>query len=157
MAWYSCFTLFAGLFILVSAQEGTIIDKSKLPACALTCQLLIGAQALCVPPTAPVTNQATYQACFINSNYMLPYRQSNPNGVCDAECPSAADRQQILTWFTGLMNGGVVVTPAGSNNQATSTSSSTASTATSTTSSSKGSKNTHPTWYVVSLGTWWIY
>jgi hypothetical protein len=135
--------------LTIGAQEGTILDHSKLPTCAFQCTLLLQAQSLCVPPTAPAQGQAIYQTCFCNSNYLAPYKAGSPTGVCDAACPAAADEQQILSWYKGLCTGGAVVIPNnGVSGSGTSTTSA-ASTATATTSSSSLSsshKSSHPTW-----------
>ncbi|KKA21758.1 Integral membrane protein [Rasamsonia emersonii CBS 393.64] len=41
--------------------------SSTFPACALSCTTLQQAQSGCVPPAAPVSNQATYVSCFCQS------------------------------------------------------------------------------------------
>jgi hypothetical protein len=140
------FVTILSLALTIGAQQGTILDKSKLPSCAFQCANLENAQNLCVPPIAPAQGQGVYQACFCNSNYLVNYKTGTPTGVCDAECPAAADRQQILTWYTGLCIGGVVVIPNnGVSTSATTTASGTASTSTSS-SSSSSKKSSQPTW-----------
>jgi hypothetical protein len=135
------------LAVTISAQQGTILDKSKLPACALQCANLENSQKLCVPPIAPAQGQAVYQACFCNSNYLVNYKSGTPTGVCDAECPAAADRQQILTWYTGLCTGGVVVIPNnGVATTATTTAAGAAGTSTTSSSSSSSKSSSQPTW-----------
>lgn len=135
------------LSAISAAQVGTVLDSSKLPACALKCQTLLTAQAGCVPPAAAVTSQATYQSCFLESAFLANYKAGIATGVCDSECPSTDDRNKILSWYTSLKNGGVVVTPNAGTNTASSTSSAATSTASTTTSSTASSNtNSHPTW-----------
>ncbi|KAF2405418.1 hypothetical protein EJ06DRAFT_525935 [Trichodelitschia bisporula] len=115
--------LLSTLTLIPTATAQAVIDQSKLPSCAASCQLLNAAQSLCVPPSAPVTGQTTYQTCFCNSNYLTPFK-TTPNGVCDSECSSASDRTAIQQWFLGLCNGGAVVTPSSTDSAAASTSTS---------------------------------
>jgi hypothetical protein len=129
---------------LTSAQTGTILDHSRLPDCAFQCPTLLGAQASCVPPSAPQADQGTYQTCFCNSNPLAPFRAGGTAGVCDGTCQQN-DLVQIQQWFQGLCTGGVVVIPNGGD-AATSTSSGLSSTgqASSPSPSSRG-----PTWYAI--------
>jgi hypothetical protein len=136
------------LSTLIRAQQATIIDRSKLPACVSTCTTLTEAERLCVPPVAPAQNQAVYQTCFCQSNLLVNLKAGSAVGLCDAACP-AADGARIESWFQGLCAAGApVVTPGGGSNQGTSTATSSGTTSTSTSSSSSSSdqKNTHPTW-----------
>lgn len=152
-AFATTLAVFAALSSLVHAQEGTIIDPSKLPQCALSCNLLTSAQSLCVPPVAPANGQASYQTCFCNSNFLVNYKAGSSAGVCDAECTSDADRQQILQWYTGLCNGGTVVIPAGNGDATANTGGgaetvgdSPASTTTSAAVGSRPSSGQHKSW-----------
>ncbi|KAE9971521.1 hypothetical protein EG328_005528 [Venturia inaequalis] len=135
------------LSTFVRAQVGQILDRSKLPSCAFNCALLTSAQTLCVPPTAPTANAATYQTCFCNSNYLAPFKAGVTTGVCDAECPSPSDLTQIQKWFAGLcISSTAVVVP---NNAAVATGTTTALTATATASSkssSGGGSGGHKSW-----------
>jgi hypothetical protein len=99
----SALLLASNLFVpAVLAQTPQLIDPNALPACALNCALLNQAQAACLPPAAPVSNKAGYDACFCQSAYLQPF-YSSPNGVCDAECASdTAALSQIQKWYTGL-------------------------------------------------------
>ena len=137
-------------FVLLSnpttAQVGTILDHSKLPNCAFSCQTLLNAQSTCVPSGgAPTSNQQTYQSCFCQSSYLVPFK-SSPVDICQGGC-TATDLQQIQSWYTNLCNGGVVVTPGGS--AATSSSSSSSAAAATSTSSTQKTSNkgtSNPTW-----------
>jgi hypothetical protein len=149
----SCIPLtLLSLSSFVTAQVGQILDKSKLPACAFSCQLLLSAQALCVPPTAPQADPSVYQTCFCQSNYLANYRQGISTGVCDNECPSASDRTAIEQWYNGLCQGGVVVIP---NNGGTAATTTTAGAGSETTAASSGSTSGrgsgHQTWYGIAM------
>ena len=143
-------------FILLShptiAQVGTILDHSKLPNCAFSCQTLLNAQRACVPSGgAPTTNQATYQSCFCQSAYLVQFK-STAIDICSGAC-TATDLQQIQSWYTSLCSSGVVVTPGGS--AATSTSSSgSAATATSKSGTHKTKGTSSQTWIGTHYG--WI-
>jgi hypothetical protein len=146
------------LFTLTAAQVGTILDPSKLPQCAFSCQTLVSAQSLCVPPVAPQQDQATYQTCFCNSNYLVNYKAGAVSPTCDDACSSDDDRKAIQQWFVKLCSGGTVVTPVGNgaNVAATAAASGSAATgaATGTTGQSSGSGSSssgQKSWYVVSI------
>ena len=133
-----------------SAQVGTLLDKSKLPACALQCQNLLSAQAVCVPPSAQVTDQTTYQTCFCQSAYLATFKQS-PIDICGGVC-TAGELQSIQSWYDGLCTpGGPVVTPNQNGAEqvpaATTTAAAAATTTSSPTSSPKSSKHSGPSWY----------
>jgi hypothetical protein len=104
-----------------------------------------------VPPSAQTSDQNTYQTCFCQSAYLATFKQS-PIDICAGVC-TAAELQQIQTWYTGLCTpGGPVVTPNQDGAaQPTSTAAAAAGAATSTASassqnSSKTSKNSNPSW-----------
>jgi hypothetical protein len=94
----STLTFVSILSLCATAQ--TIIDFGALPACAQPCTILQQAQALCVPPAAPATDQSIYKICFCQSAYLQPL-YSTPNGVCDAFC-SQPDLAAIQGWFLGF-------------------------------------------------------
>ncbi|KAG5288317.1 integral membrane protein [Histoplasma ohiense] len=71
--------------------------SAAFPGCAVACPLLHEAQANCVPPAAPVTNQATYSLCFCQSTLLRALR-SSPNRVCDAVCPPT-DLITLQKWY----------------------------------------------------------
>ena len=90
-----------------SAQQATLL-ASNLPACAQQCPVLLQAQAGCVPPAAPVTDQAIYQSCFCQSALLTQLPTSN---ICAPQC-SAEDIGTIQAWFNGLCaQGAPVATP----------------------------------------------
>lgn len=130
------------LTTFAAAQVGTLLDPSKLPNCAFSCQTLLSAQSLCVPPTAPNSNQATYQTCFCNSNYLAGYKAGAVSPTCDDACSTESDRQAIQQWFVSLCSGGAVVTPVGNEDNTAVTATGAASSA-----SSKGSGG-QKSWYV---------
>ena len=88
-----------------SAVAQEVLDFGILPACAGTCPSLVDAQASCVPPAAPVTDQETYESCFCQNAFLEPLFTS-PNGVCDAFC-AQPELDRIWQWFTGLCQDGV--------------------------------------------------
>lgn len=130
------------LTTFAAGQVGTLLDPSKLPKCALSCQTLLSAQSLCVPPTAPNSNQATYQTCFCNSNYLVGYKAGAVSPTCDDACSTESDRQAIQQWFVSLCSSGAVVTPVGNEDNTAVTATGTASSA-----GSKGSGG-QKSWYV---------
>lgn len=99
----------AGLLLAVStfttiATAQAIIPSAasaSFPPCALSCTQLIEAQNNCIPPAAPVTNQATYDSCFCQSSLLAQLRVS-PDGTCDAFCPAQSDRQLLQNWYKGF-------------------------------------------------------
>jgi len=96
---------------LTSAQIGVILDPSKLPACALTCPILIQSQQICTPPIVN-GDQGTYQTCFCNTAALAPFRAGQTTGVCDGIC-NAGELTQTQQWFHNLCSGGVAVIPNG--------------------------------------------
>lgn len=108
-------------------QATTLLNfaTGALPSCANTCTALYNAQDACVPPAAPVTNQAIYQSCFCQSAYLAPLYTS-PAGVCDQAC-GGADLTKIQSWYKGLCGqraAGAVAPVPSSATMSTSTSSS---------------------------------
>ncbi|KAL2355061.1 hypothetical protein BJ546DRAFT_975170 [Cryomyces antarcticus] len=103
-------TPLAILLLLVSSTTAQLLvyGSGALPTCAQSCSLLQQAQAACVPPATPASNQATYQNCFCQSAYLRTF-YTTPNGVCDAFC-GQADLVQIQTWYTTLCASPVTVT-----------------------------------------------
>ncbi|KIW03316.1 uncharacterized protein PV09_05527 [Verruconis gallopava] len=144
---------------LVAAQVGTLLDPSKLPKCAFSCQTLVSAAQLCVPPIAPVQSQAIYQTCFCNSNYLVNYKAGGVSPTCDDACSSESDRKEIQQWYVKLCSSGAVVTPQGNQVNAlatqTTTSSGATATADSSTSSNSGTQgpkswiSTHYQWIIL--------
>ncbi|OCL13926.1 hypothetical protein AOQ84DRAFT_371747 [Glonium stellatum] len=106
------------------ASAQTVIDYSKLPACARQCGVLSQAETGCVPPAAQTTNQATYQSCFCQSAFLTTLKTSP--SLCEPAC-DAADAAAIENWYVALCNGPVVEPAA-----ATTTTTTTATTATGT-------------------------
>jgi hypothetical protein len=105
--------LVAAAFTTVAIAQ-TIIPSAasaSFPACALSCTLLIEAQNDCVPPSAPVTNQATYNSCFCQSSLLAQLRLS-PDGTCDVYCPVESDRRLLQSWYIGLCASGTTSTLA---------------------------------------------
>ena len=50
-------------------------------------------------PSAPTTDQATYQSCFCQSGYLPALKTNDPSGVCP-NC-SAGDSDTIAKWYQG--------------------------------------------------------
>lgn len=80
-----------------AAQTLLVYGNNALPTCAQGCTLLTQAQAGCIPPAAPVTDQATYESCFCQSGYLKTLSTST-TGICDTVC-SGSDLTQIQTWY----------------------------------------------------------
>lgn len=55
-----------------------------LPKCARSCANILNAARSCVPPTAPVSNNATYVACFCQSQ--LLHSGNDIGGICPQNC-----------------------------------------------------------------------
>jgi hypothetical protein len=79
--------------------------SASFPQCALSCTQLIQAQNSCIPPAEPVTDQATYNACFCQSGLLAQLRIS-PDGTCDAFCTVESDRQLLRSWYTSYCASG---------------------------------------------------
>jgi len=100
------FILLLSLVSLVSTQ--TIVpttSSSSFPGCALSCSPLLQAQTLCVPPSAPVSNEATYVNCFCQSS-LLSTLYSTPDGPCDSVCTIESDRQLLQSWYKNFCASG---------------------------------------------------
>lgn len=129
------------LLLLISVFTSTIaaqsvIDYSKLPQCAHSCTTLQSAEGSCVPPAAPVTNQATYQSCVCQSSLLTGLKSSG--GICQQFGCSTDDANAISQYYISLCNGPVIeptTTTTG-----TSTTATTTGTSTSTADSSSGDK-----------------
>jgi len=114
-----------------SAQQLLIFGDNALPSCAQQCTSLSQAQAACVPPANPVTNQATYESCFCQSGYLTALKTS-PESVCGNVCGTTDELSQIATWYTNnCADGGAAAAAAVSQSAST-----TSPTSTSTVSSS---------------------
>ena len=106
-------TLFTLLPPLASAQ--TLISPT-LPSCAQQCSVLQQAQTACIPAGgAPVSDQATYQSCFCQSNFLTQLQSPSPVQLCSS-C-SASDMAAIQSWFKatcqpGAANNGPTTTPS---------------------------------------------
>jgi len=99
--------------------------SAQFPACALACAPLQNAASSCLPPQAPVTNQAIYNSCFCQSSILAPFYNS-PNGVCDTQCAAQSDLDAIQAWYKSYCS-------AGGTSSTTSTTSTTSTSQTSTT------------------------
>jgi len=138
------------------AQTVLVYGDNALPTCAQSCTLLQQAQSACVPPAAPVTDQATYQSCFCQSGYLTTLKTSAA-GVCDTACGSS-DQQQVQTWYLstcqlGTTDAAATVTPAGASTSAatvagtSTTAPATASATAATSGSVAGSQQRNPSWW----------
>lgn len=129
-----------------AAQQLLVFGNNALPSCAQQCTLLSQAQAACVPPANPVTNQATYESCFCQSGYLTQLRNS-PQTVCGDVC-SGSDLAEVATWYTNNCADGGTAAAAAASSSATSTSAATAAptyaVAGSSTSTSGTTQNTTP-------------
>ena len=118
---------FCGLTILLasltatgtSAQQLLVFGDNALPSCAQQCSSLVQAQAACVPPAGPVTDQDTYKSCFCQSGYLTALENS-PGTVCDDVCSATDDLTQIAIWYSkNCAKNGVSVVQAVSSSQTT--------------------------------------
>jgi hypothetical protein len=153
-------TLVAIAFASVATAQTLVptAASNDFPACALNCQLLLSAQGGCVPPAAPVTDQAVYVSCFCQST-LISALHTSPDGTCDSYCSVESDRQELMAWYNNLCAAGgaatvVSSTSAVSGPQTTIVyiTSTTAPTSTSapTGSSSSASSSSNGSWYVYS-------
>ncbi|TQV90427.1 hypothetical protein V2A60_010420 [Cordyceps javanica] len=77
-------------------------DRSKLPACAVSCKALYDANANCVPPIIPSGPVSNYEACFcINQNVIALSTATDAvcNDVCSAE---QGGQSSVAKWFGSL-------------------------------------------------------
>jgi len=127
-------TLLPVLGVAFSALAGaqSVIDYSKLPACARQCNILAQAESNCVPPAAPVTTQDIYQSCFCQST-LLTTLKTSPS-LCQAAATgcSVDDADKIEQYYVALCNGPTVQPPE------TTTTTTTAATTTSGTNTATG-------------------
>lgn len=70
-----------------------------LPECAKTCKNILNANLYCWPPTAPVSNEATYVACFCQSRWL--YGVKDGTGICQQDC-SEKDEKEIQATYDDL-------------------------------------------------------
>jgi len=119
-----------GLALSTLAGAQSVIDYTKLPACAQQCNILAQAQANCVPPAAPVTTQDIYQSCFCQSALLTTLKTSP--ALCQTAC-SADDATKIEQYYIALCNGPTVQPP-----ETTTTTTTTATATTSDTSTATG-------------------
>jgi hypothetical protein len=134
---------FVLLLPFANAQDQPeVLVPGQVPDCALQCPILLAAQQQCVPPYRATTNQATYNACFCNSDYLTTFKNGQTAGYCVGVC-SQQEMRTILRWFQGTVCTSATATPV--NNAATvAATAGTATgqaTSTSTTTSSAASSN----------------
>ncbi|KAF2181602.1 hypothetical protein K469DRAFT_260696 [Zopfia rhizophila CBS 207.26] len=123
-------SLSIALLAAASALAQSVIDYTKLPDCARQCAVLQQAEGSCVPPAAPVTNQATYQSCVCQSTLLTTLHSSGfpcQQNLQGQQICAAADANKISQYYIGLCNG-PVVQPSGTTmtTQATTTGTATA-------------------------------
>lgn len=70
-----------------------------LPECAKTCNNLHNAAIYCLPPTAPVSNEATYVGCFCRSQWL--HGRKDNTGICSQEC-NVEDEKAIQDTYNDL-------------------------------------------------------
>lgn len=121
--------LFVALLAAASAVAQSVIDYSKLPECAHQCAVLQQAEASCLPPAAPVSNQGIYQSCVCQSALLTTLHTSGQ--LCSSTTPvcSADDATKISQYYIALCNG-PVVQPQTPSTLTTTTSTATAATGT---------------------------
>jgi hypothetical protein len=128
--------------------------SNSFPACALSCTTLLSAQGGCVPPAAPVTDQAIYVSCFCQSA-LLTTLHTSPDGTCDPYCTVESDRQELMAWYNNFCATGGSASVASTSTVAapqttiiyiTSTAAPT-STATTTSGASSASSGSNGSWY----------
>jgi len=150
--------LLAGLGMpLVSAQNVQLLPtaaSSSFPACALSCAVLTQAQSLCVPPSAPVTDQATYVNCFCQSA-LLTTLHASPDSLCTSDCTVESDRQLLQQWYSNYCaSGGNAATTAKSSTTVSSTATATATAAAQATVGAQVTTSSPPGWFA---GHWqWV-
>lgn len=104
-------TLITIAFASIAAAQSLVptAASTDFPSCALSCQLLLSAQGGCVPPAAPVTDQAVYVSCFCQST-LISALHTSPDGTCDAYCGVESDRQELMAWYNNLCAAGGAAT-----------------------------------------------
>jgi hypothetical protein len=128
-----------------AAQQLLLYGDSALPTCAQQCTVLQNAQAGCIPPAAPVTDNTIYESCFCQSGYLAPLKAAGST-LCADVC-GAADVAKVATWYqsncadNGVAAAAKVSTGAGTSTTAA-TAMSTAATAVSTAASASSAKST---------------
>ncbi|KAF2652735.1 hypothetical protein K491DRAFT_718687 [Lophiostoma macrostomum CBS 122681] len=67
----------------------TILDRTKWPACALSCRILTTAEADCLPPVNPVGDQNSHVDCFCRNSG--PFNAYEYHKLCKEECGGDGD------------------------------------------------------------------
>lgn len=81
----------------VSGTLAQVLISNALPTCGQQCAILLQAQAACVPPAAPVTDQNIYQSCFCQSAFLTPLITGGSTYICPGCSP--AEIGTIETWY----------------------------------------------------------
>lgn len=81
----------------VSGSLAQVLISNLLPACGQQCAILLQAQAACLPPAAPVTDQKIYSSCFCQSAFLTPLITGGSAEICPA-C-STAEIGTIENWY----------------------------------------------------------
>ncbi|KAH7131894.1 hypothetical protein B0J11DRAFT_503083 [Dendryphion nanum] len=101
------FLALAATTSLSAVVAESVINFGQLPACAkASCAVLTQADANCVPPAAPVTNQGIYQSCVCESALLTGLKASGT--LCQTAGCSAEDATKISQYFIALCAGPVV-------------------------------------------------
>jgi hypothetical protein len=94
------FLLFYLLAALVLAEERIwAFDNTQVAPCARSCKILTIAELNCVPPAAPISNNATYIDCFCHSDYIRSLHSSSK--ICHHAC-SDEDVLVISNYYDAL-------------------------------------------------------
>jgi len=143
---HSTHSLLLRTFVLLQIFTSTVVSQkivpssgsSTFPQCAVNCPVLIQAQAACLPPSAPVSNDATYTSCYCQSSYLTTLH-TEASTTCGSSCPSTSDQQLLVTWYGDFCAAGGKDVIDGSSTTTTTTSATASSTAAGATSTSQNS------------------
>jgi hypothetical protein len=97
------FTALAAIVLTVNALPVStpfpFFTLNGLPGCAKTCKSILNADIYCLPPTAPVSNEATYTSCFCQSQWLHGVKDNT--GICPQEC-GEKDEKEIQNAYNDL-------------------------------------------------------
>ena len=85
------------LSLSVPGLLAQVLVPTTLPLCGQQCAILLQAQAGCVPPAVPPTDQNGYISCFCKFPSLAPLLTGGTTTICPACAP--AEMGAIETWY----------------------------------------------------------
>ncbi|KAF1914868.1 hypothetical protein BDU57DRAFT_306121 [Ampelomyces quisqualis] len=86
---FTAILLFLAMTVAFAERSILIFDFNRVAACARTCSIILTSELNCVPPAAPVSNNATYLDCFCTSGYLKSLHRDGE--ICHQVCKHEDD------------------------------------------------------------------